>query len=197
MKGKQLLSDHLFPIYLGKEMGFELAYRSYHQPLRFFATRYVSEEDAQDLIENIFVRLWHKNQVFDSPSHLQAFLYRAAYNACLSHIKAVKNAENRHHLVGSNTPEAEESFMQTMIRAEVLAEIYRAINSLPLQCAKVITLSFVDGLSNKEIAQQLDLTEQTVKNHKVRGLKILRDQLSGDAMVLLLSLPAICKYVIK
>ena len=196
MKVKRNLNEQLFPVYMGNEATFDLVYRLYHQPLRFFAVRYVAEEDAQDLIENVFLRLWNKNNVFDDPSHLQAFLYRSVYNACISHIRSLKATEDRHHLIGIQTSELEESFMQTMIQAEVLAEIYRAINALPSQCAKVITLSFIEGLSNKEIAEQLALTEQTVKNHKVRGLKNLRDQLSCDVMVLLLSLPVLCKSII-
>lgn len=81
---------------------------------------------------------------------------------------------------------SDEDHLHFLIRAEARAEIYRAVGDLPSQCSKVVALSFFEGLSNAEIADQLGLSEQTVKNHKVRGLNILRDRLSGDAMSLLM-----------
>ncbi|MNR35643.1 RNA polymerase sigma factor [compost metagenome] len=72
-----------------------------------------------------------------------------------------------------------------MIRTEVWAEIYREINKLPVQCSKVISLSFVEGLKNDEIAQELDISIQTVKNQKSMGVKLLKQKLSKSGFLLL------------
>lgn len=178
-----------FPINLGNAVSFDLAFRIYHQPLRFFASKFVGNEEAEDVVENLFLKLWDKQQEMKSREHLQAFLYHATRNACLNHIKVAKNAEKRYETLGLENPDIEESCLNEMIRAEVLAEVYRAINNLPLQCSKVISMSYLEGLSNKEIAENMKLPEQVVKNYKHRGLKILKDHLSGPALVTFMMLP--------
>jgi RNA polymerase sigma-70 factor (ECF subfamily) len=66
------------------------------------------------------------------------------------------------------------SFEQEVIEAELLEKIFKEIESLPAMCRKVVKMSFVDLLNNEEIARQLQLNLQTVKNHKSRALNRLR-----------------------
>lgn len=189
MVREDVIADFEFPINMGEETAFDLAYRTYHQPLRFFSAKFVGDEDAEDVVENLFLKLWHKQQEIKSREHLQAFLYHSIRNACLNHIKVSKNTERRYEIFGQENPDVEESHIKEMIRAEVLAEVYRAINRLPSQCSKVISMSYIDGLSNKEIAEKMELPEQVVKNYKQRGLKILKGNLSGTAMITLMVMP--------
>jgi RNA polymerase sigma-70 factor (family 1) len=177
-----------FPISLGNRDNFDLVFRAYHQALVSFACTYVDNEMAEDVVSNVFFRLWQNNHSINDPSHLKFMLYRAVRNACLNNIKVTRNSVRRAEYVASESEQFEPPFINAIIHAEVLAEIYRAINMLPSQCAKVITMSYVDGLSNSEIAAEMGLSEQTVKNHKGRGLKILKESLSNDALMVLLLL---------
>ncbi|WP_461791540.1 RNA polymerase sigma-70 factor [Pedobacter sp.] len=177
-----------FPICMGQHESFDLVYRTYHQALVYYAKKFVDAEDASDLVENIFVRLWEKRTTLNDEEHIRKLLYLSVRNACLNHIERKNNTNKRHRVVADQTLIDVESHLHTMMHAEVLAEVYRAINQLPLQCARVITLSYVDGKSNGEIAEEMGLSEQTVKNHKTRGLKILKDNLSDSALILLLML---------
>lgn len=173
------------PIQLNERNVFESIYHSFYHPLCFYATKYVGSE-AEDIIENLFVKLWDKKQVFDNHTHLRAYLYRATRNSCLNHLKANK----RHHISVEEIPENiavdEKDHLNVIIQAEIMAEIYRAVHQLPLQCSKVIAMSFLESLSNTEIANDLNLSEQTVKNLKVQGLKVLKDKLSGRAFTVLI-----------
>ncbi len=178
-----------FPFSMGEEAAFDWTYRIYHQPLRFYSAKFVGPEDAQDVVENLFLRLWQKRQQIESKEHLQALLYNAARNACLNYLKTSKNAFNRGEAFEKGKPQTQDSYQEEMIRAEVLAEIYRAINNLPSQCSKVISMSYIGGLTNNEIAVQMGLPEQVVKNYKLRGIKILKDNLSGTAMLTLTAIP--------
>lgn len=177
-----------FPISMGQHESFDLVFRTYHQALVYYAKKFVDAEDASDLVENIFVRLWEKGTTLNSEEHVRKLLYLSVKNACLNYIERENNATRRHQIVAERTLIDVESHLQTMISAEIMAEVYRAINQLPLQCARVITLSYVEGKSNGEIALEMGLSEQTVKNHKTRGLKILKDNLSDGALILLLML---------
>lgn len=175
-----------FPLNMGDEIPFDWAYRIYHQPLRYYSAKFVGSEDAQDVIENVFLKLWQKKQQIDNEEHLKALLYHSAKNACLNHLKTSKNAQIRQLAFQDHHSGNEDSYLEEMIKAEVLAEIYRAINNLPSQCCKVVSLSYIEGRTNKEIAEQLSLPEQVVKNYKLRGMKILKEKLSGSAMAMLL-----------
>jgi len=80
-----------------------------------------------------------------------------------------------------------ENYNTDQIKSEVYGELYRAINNLPSQCRTIISLSYIEGLNNKEIADQLGLSEQSVKNTKVRAIKILKQELPFKIVVILLS----------
>ncbi len=64
--------------------------------------------------------------------------------------------------------------MERMIEAEVLGEVYKALQKLPEGCRKVINLSYFEGLSNQEVADRLNVSINTVKTQKLRALKMLR-----------------------
>lgn len=175
-------------INIGLKTVFDDAFKSYYHPLCFYAAGFVAAEDAEDLVENLFIKLWNNHQVFKSPLHLKNFLYLAVRNACLDFIKASKSADKRYHdyVAGSNTDNLQPDHLQHLIKAETFGEIYRAINDLPSQCSKVIRMSYLEGYSNKEIAKALGVSEQAIKNYKAKGLNKLKDSLPGAAFTLLL-----------
>lgn len=185
MVSKSNLSAIVNGIDLSERSVFEMIFQSFYHPLCFYAEKYVGGE-AEDIIENLFVKLWDKQKVFEGPVHLRAFLYRATRNACLNHLKA--NA--RHYVsveeIGEHAALTEKDHLNVIIQAEIMAEIYRAVHQLPAQCSKVIAMSFLENLSNAEIATELNLSEQTVKNLKVIGLRLLKSKLSGRAFSLLI-----------
>ena len=72
------------------------------------------------------------------------------------------------------TDELEESILHTITRSEILHDVYSSIESLPVQCRKIVLLSYLGGLSNKQIARHLQLSVHTVRNQKVRGIQLVR-----------------------
>ena len=173
-------------INLSDRLSFDTAYRSYFQPLRFYASKFISKDDAEDIIENLFLKLWNKQKEFKSAVHLQAFLYHAIKNACLDYLRVSKTSRTDELTETSSI--ADNDHLRYMIQAEAIAEIYREVNELPSQCSKVIKMGYLDGMNNEEIARELGLSQQTVKNHKVRGLGILRQKLNESSFMLFLLL---------
>lgn len=180
-------SDIVFPVNMADTTAFDSLFRVYYAPLCHFAEHNLPTNlDAEDVIEDLFFKLWERHQVLESPAHARALLYRSARNACLNFMKHGKVAERGEQLLVSELEQMEEDHLQQMIRSEVWGEIYRAIENLPSQCSKVITMSYIEGKTNSEIAGELNLSGQTVKNYKQRGLRILKDNLPGNLFVLLL-----------
>lgn len=184
---KKHLSSQDTAIDLHTKNQFTVVYNLYYERLCFFAQRYTADaSQAEDIIGELFARLWQKPLSFHDEEHLKAYLYRSAANACYTYTRTVGNLKIRESKYASTTAPISESFLQDIIRADVWAGVYQAIENLPPQCALVIKMSYVEGLKNPEIAAQLGLSLQTVKNHKQHGLRVLRTTISKDAVYLLL-----------
>lgn len=169
---------------------FEMIFRSLYSSLCFFAEHLVhNSDDAEDIVEDVFVKLWNKQLKFESEQHLKAFLYRSAKNACLDFLKVHERTGSRNTLFAEERGYCDDACLNEIIRAEIIAEVYQAIEQLSPQCSKIITMSYLDGKSNQEIADALKLSVQTVKNQKGRGLALLKQRLPNDKFQLLLLIP--------
>lgn len=177
-------------ICLGDAHQFEAVYRLYYAALCFFAAKYVSREEAQDIVENVFLRFWKQKKSFADTAHLQSSLYQSIKNACLDLLKIKARTARRYETLLQEQHFIEQDYSLHLIRTEVIAEIYRAIHKLPSQCSKIVYMGLIDGLNNQEIAKTLHLSVQTVKNQKSKALKILKQQFRGDivAMITLIQL---------
>jgi len=180
--------EGLFPLNMGEEAAFEHTFKAYHAPLRYYCEQLTGADDAsEDIVSHLFLKLWQKQVVFESSEHTQAFLYRAAKNACLDYIRNERRAAEKKDILALDPGETPEDYLHAFIKTEVWAELYRAIESLPSQCCKVITMSYLEGLTNQEIADEMDLSLQTVKNYKIRGLGLLKDRLPDGLLMVLFS----------
>src|SRR5690606_20285573 len=75
-------------IEMGEPKSFDQVFVRFYAPLCQFALRYLpTEADAEDVVENIFIRLWNKAERFENVDHARASLYRATYHACLNHLR--------------------------------------------------------------------------------------------------------------
>lgn len=166
-------------------------FNHYYTGLCGFAERIIGNSQAEDVVGEVFSKLWEGKLVFESELHLKSFLYRSVKNGCLNVIKMAGRADDRNHFFYSERGDCEDSFLREVTRAEVLRELHLAVNELPPQAGKIIRLSFLEGMSNQEVADCLGLSIQTVKNQKLRGLGILRGKISKDAFMILVLLPYI------
>jgi RNA polymerase sigma-70 factor (ECF subfamily) len=82
----------------------------------------------------------------------------------------------------------EDHILSELTRIEVVREVHAAIEALPPQCRKIVRMSFVEGMKNQEIAEQLKLSVQTVKNQKVRAIYLLKMKLLNTNIMVLLYL---------
>lgn len=179
-------TDHFssldFPINMGNANDFDQVFRLFYPQLCDFSRKYLnSKDDAEEAVVNVFVALWKKAESFRDPGHIRAYLYRSAYNNSLFALRSGKRKAEREFIYSQNTDSFEEGYLNNMIRSELIGMIYREIEALPEQYGRVIRMSFQDGLKNEEIASALNLSVQTVKNYKNKGLSLLRTKIPTDA----------------
>ena len=139
--------------------------------LLLFALQYVNErEPAADIAQECFVRLWNCGASFASEEKIVGFLYTTARHLSLDHIKH-SGVVAAH---AQQIPVQSEAFFQEKVTEEETYEmIYRAVDKLPPQSRKVILLT-LEGKSNPEIAEILQITVNSVRTHKQSAYKKLK-----------------------
>jgi RNA polymerase sigma-70 factor (ECF subfamily) len=155
---------------------FRAVFDRYYPSLCYFAEKLVQDSfAAEDIVEDVFLKLWLREPDFTKHKNIKAVLYIAVKNACIDFIrKRQRNIEKRNQLEYSLQQETETYALKEIIRTEILQEVYTELQKLPTECRKVMQLLFIEGWDNKKVAEHLKIGLGTVKTHKVRGIRALR-----------------------
>lgn len=179
---------------------YKALFRKYYANLLFYATRLLGEDDAEDVVQDVFVELWRRKDSMEIGDQIQAFLYRAVYTRSLNVLKH-RNIEDGYCAALAEINQKRAEFYQPdnneVIRRiedrELRKEIYNAINELPEKCREVFKLSYLHDMKNKEIADVLGISLRTVEAHMYKALKFLRNRLEHLWILLLFILFSIDK----
>ena len=177
------------------DLTYKALFRRYYPSLIFYATRLVGEEEAEDVVQDVFVELWKRKDSIEIGEQIQAFLYRAVYTRALNVLKH-RNVEDGYCAAMEEINRRRAEFYQPdnneVIRKiedrELRKEILDAINELPDKCKEVFKLSYLHDMKNKEIADVLGVSLRTVEAHMYKALKFLRNRLGHLWFILLLFL---------
>jgi RNA polymerase sigma-70 factor (ECF subfamily) len=182
------------------DSGFEIKYRklfrTYYANLLFYAKRIVGDDDAEDVVQDVFVELWHRKKTKITDEQIQAFLYKAVYTRALNVLKHREVRENYKtmqqelHLkrVAFYQPDNNE-VMKKIENKELRNEIVAAINELPDKCKLIFKLSYLQEMKNKTIAEMMGCSQRTVEAHVYKALKILRNKLDNLYVLLAIFSP--------
>ena len=150
-------------------------YNCFYNPLVYYAKKILFDPlVAEDIVTELFLKYWQKQDQFNSPYAVKTFLYISTRNACINHNLRYRKQARAKVDLRILTDELEESILHTITQSEILRDVYSSVESLPLQCRKIILLCYLGGLSNKQIAQHMRLSVHTVRNQKVRGIQLVR-----------------------
>lgn len=198
LKGK-LAEDQLgIRLNSGDERAYDQLFKQLYKPLCYFAFKIVLNFDiAEDIVQDNLLKLWQRHQDFESTEKIKSFLYVSVRNSCYDELKHQKVMNKHQDHLGHSEP-TDQSILDTMMHAEVVHKVFLAVDTLPEQCRKIIKMTFEDGKSPKEIAEQLGITTSTVSNQKMRGLILLKKRLSDrDVAIAMAILIADVHHFIK
>lgn len=159
-------------------------FRKYYANLLFYAIRIVGEEDAEDIVQEVFVELWRKKESVTVGEQIQAFLYRAVYTRALNVLKH-RDIKNGYETVMQEIYNKRAAFyrpddndvVKRIENRELRKDITDAIGELPEKCKLVFKLSYLHDMKNKDIAETLGISLRTVEAHMYKALKFLRNRL--------------------
>lgn len=171
----------------GDQHAFTEIYNRYKGVLYIHAfNRLKDEEEADDVVHELFTTLWTKRNELELKTNLSGYLYQAVRNRIIDVISHKKVASayivSLQHLIDKGEAVTDHRLREKQLNAQIDQEIA----ALPPKMRSVFEMSRKEHLSHKEIALQLDLSESTVKKHVNNALKILRTKLGLVTFLLLL-----------
>ena len=172
----------------GDWKAFGAIYDRYFGLLYIFAQRKLrDEEDARDVLQELFAGLWEKRLTLNLTGELAPYLYTAVRNRILDRISHSQVRERYLHSLQRFADRGEFIADRQLREKELSVMIEREIDALPARMREIFLLSRRDHLSYREIAERLELSEHTVRSHIKHALRILRARLGlmGYAALLL------------
>lgn len=162
--------------YSSDESFIEQHFRAYYAPLCKTVYKMVrSSAIAEDIVQDVFVKVWHNRASLDREQSVKSYLYRAAINTALNYLEKTNPntplADIHENQWSSSETDAALSYQET----EQL--IQAAIERLPPKCRLVFSLSRFEEMSYAQIAHTLDISVKAVEKHMGKALKLLREQL--------------------
>ena len=164
---------------------FRELFSEFYNSLVLFAMGFVEQQDvAEDIVQEIFFKLYTDKPAFDVVVALKSYLYLVTKNQCLNYLKHARIEQE--YMSFLKERETTTFFFNQIVEQELLALLSEAIQDLPEQTGQVFQL-VMEGFDNAEIAEKLNLSIDSVKSHKKRGKQLLKSRL-GDITVILLFL---------
>jgi RNA polymerase sigma-70 factor, ECF subfamily len=141
------------------------------------ARRVGSRAIAEELVQDVFLRVWERRGTLDPEQSITGYLYRAARNQASNHLKHRGIADRSRHTIVVNLRPAETAADEEVRYNEIAGAAQEAIDELPARCREIFLLSRHAELSYGEIARLLGLSVKTVETQMGRALKVLRARL--------------------
>ena len=169
------------PIDIGRLIGgdenvFQAMFVDYYPSLISFAIKYVErEEAAQDIVQDVFVKVWETREKLRGVENLSAYLYQMVRFKCFNHLRAEKI---RHDATRSFTEEMDVVEMNEYIKEETFRIVMSIVEELPPGSRNVFSRA-IQGYSAKEIADELGITIETVKKQKQNARRVLKERLGN------------------
>lgn len=171
----------------GNVAAFDSLFKVYSPKLYGFALKYFKNElDAEELVQEVFVKVWENRLTLKSELSFKSYLFTIALNQIRKHFN--KKATSLRYLESlQNEPEfADNQTINDDNYETALVEINHIIERMPPRRREIFTKSKLEGKSSKEIAAELNISAGTVDNQVSEALRFIRTQLKSESMVLVL-----------
>lgn len=167
------------------EASFKMLFDTFYEVLTRYAFTFLNDNDeAEDIVQNVFISLWENRMKVDIHTSARALLYKSVYNASLNRIKHLK-IKTKHANEAMYTQELSYQH-QNLDQKELTNKLNQALEILPEQCRKIFEMSRFQQLKYQEIADQLNLSIKTIENQMGKALKIMRSELKDYLPIILL-----------
>lgn len=171
----------------GDKKAFKEIFDAYFHALSAFGYKFIPEQSVvEDMVQDAFISFWEKRKDFDHINAVKSFLYTSVRNKCLNHTKH-QTVRRKHESSLVYELESDHRFSSFVIEEETYSQLLVEIKQLP-EAAREIMILALNGLKNQEIADELNISINTVKTQKKIAYSKLKQKLEPRFETLLLSL---------
>jgi RNA polymerase sigma-70 factor (family 1) len=168
---------------LGDQLAFRELYHTFHKRLHYFAFALVkTKEAAEEIVEDVFIRLWNQRSTVTEINNLKIYLYTATKNTALNYLsrKARESIVEPFDNIDISLQETGVSPEQIMITAEIYQKIRQAVDALPPRCKMIFKLIREDGLRYKEVSEILNISINTIDAQMAIAIQRITEAVRKD-----------------
>lgn len=169
----------------GEASAFEEIYNQYRSKIYSYALKLCkSTVIAEEITQEVFIKIWQKRDQLNPELHFGAYLKKIVLNDVLNHLKKVAREKTLQDELFSYLSTIKNSSEDRLLEKELLKTYEEAIAQLPPQKKIIYQLSRNEELTHDEIAQKLNISKNTVKNHMVEATKFIRQYVSKHGSII-------------
>lgn len=174
------------------EAAFEKIFKQHFKGLHSYASTLVRDDVmAEEIVQNIFCRLWEKEEQINITESVAGYLYRSVYHEGLNYLKHLKVRET-YRAYAMEQEKSVNNVSNQLELTELEERLEKALNELPEKCRTIFQMSRFESLRYQEIADRLELPIKTVENQMGKALKLLRIKLADFLPATVILLLLIC-----
>ncbi len=168
----------------GQESALDEIHSRYSSRMFLYAFNILNNKQVcEDIVQTVFISLWaNRNKL--KIQNLQGYLFKAVKFQIFNHFRA--NKISKQDLSRLNIIDVSGDVIKKLEFEELEKKIHQHISSLPYRCQEIFKMSRFDGKSNKEIAQELGISLQGVKNQISKAIKSIKKMLKKDELIFFL-----------
>jgi RNA polymerase sigma-70 factor (ECF subfamily) len=186
---KNMKAASLHPDTARTERAFEIVFKKYYKDLFSYACTMVRDDAiAEGIVQNVFLKIWERNERLWEQQLNAPYLYRSVHNGCLNHLKHQKVKKAYQQYSANHSIREDNSTGSKLALSELQQKVTIALNELPQQCRTIFQMSRFGDMKYQEIAAELGISIKTVEAQMGKALKVLRIKLADYLPILLLTI---------
>ncbi len=176
----------LYELKKGNREAFNGVFRYYSRIMAYTASM-VEQKAAEDIVQDVFLYVWENREKLYVSDGFHSYLFQSAYTRCLDYFKKNLSIEKYHsHTYEKyledyqNLLKGDDSVIEELSVKDFYRHLYELLEHLPAQRREVFILTYIKGLTAKEVAEQTQMPQRTVESHLYLALRFLKGHMSRN-----------------
>jgi RNA polymerase sigma-70 factor (family 1) len=171
----------------GDETAFSIIFKTYYVDLVLFAVTFVRDKQAaEEIAQDVFIRLWENRECVIITSSLRSFLLKSIQNRCIDTIRHLKIVDSYQSKLQNHPLLLENDTENYVLYSELEDDLKKALGKLPEDISKIFLLNRFEGFTYVEIASQLHISVRMVEVRMGKALSLLKQYLKDYLITILI-----------
>ncbi len=162
----------------GDKAAYRILFNKFYRELVGTAVNILKNEDkGKDAVQEVFLQIWKNRESLEIRTSLGAYLKRGVINRSLNQIKYAKSFVQEDKLI--DEPSSNLSALDDLALKDLESALRGALDLLPERCRLVFVMKRLEGMSHKEISEELGISPKTIENQITKAMKVLKEALQA------------------